>query len=77
MKNINLRVQLSIVCMVSILIGFTKVNAGPVRFEQVVQIVNAKPGKASTGLFSRLAVAGDYSSILVGDDDEDDIKKKQ
>jgi hypothetical protein len=76
MKNINLRVLLSSVCVVSILAGFTKVSAGPVRFDQVVQIVNAKPGKATTGAFSRLAVAGDYNSILVGDDD-DDKKKKQ
>ena len=76
MKNINLRVLLSSVCVVSILAGFTKVSAGPVRFDQVIQIVNAKPGKASTGMFSKIAVAGDYNSILVGDDD-DDKKKKQ
>lgn len=75
MKNINLRVLLSAVCVASILAGFTKVTAGPVRFDQVVQIVNAKPGKAETGVFSRLSVAGDYSSILVGDDD--DKKKPQ
>jgi hypothetical protein len=77
MKNINFRVLLSAVCVVSILAGFTKVSAGPVRFDQVVQIVNAKPGKASTGMFSRLAVAGDYSSILVNDDDDDKKKKSQ
>lgn len=75
MKTFNLRVLLSAVCVVSILAGFTKVTAGPVRFDQVVQIVNAKPGKATTGAFSRLAVAGDYSSILVGDDDDDKKKK--
>ncbi|MBK7394619.1 MAG: PEP-CTERM sorting domain-containing protein [Chloracidobacterium sp.] len=62
--------------MVSILAGFSQVSAGPVRFDQVVQVVNAKPGKATTGTFSRLAVAGDYSSILISDDD-DDKKKKQ
>lgn len=77
MKNINLRVLLSAVCVVSIFAGFTKVSAGPVRFDSVVQIVNAKPGKASTGAFSRLAVAGDYSSILVSDDQDDKDKKKQ
>ena len=59
--------------MVSILAGFTKINAGPVRFDQVVQIVNARPGKAETGTFSRLRVSGDYT-FLVGDDD--DKKKK-
>lgn len=77
MKNINLKVLLSSVCVVSILAGFTKVSAGPVRFDQVVQIVNAKPGKASTGMFSRLAVAGDYNAILVDDDDDDKKKKSQ
>ena len=49
MKNINFRVLLSAICMASILAGFTKINAGPVRFDQVVQIINAKPGKAETG----------------------------
>ena len=76
MKNFNYRVVLSAICMASILAGFSQVTAGPVRFDQVVQVVNAKPGKAATGMFSRLAVAGDYSSILISDDD-DDKKKKQ
>lgn len=76
MKNFNFRVVLSAMCMASILVGFTKVNAGPVRFDQVVQIVNAKPGKAETGMFSRLAVSGDYSAFLVAGDD-DDKKKPQ
>ena len=60
--------------MASILAGFTKVSAGPVRFDQVIQIVNARPGKAETSLFSRIRVAGDYGSIFVADDD--DKKKK-
>lgn len=76
MNKINIRVLISAICVASILAGFTKVSAGPVRFEQVVQIVNAKPGKASTGAFSRLAIAGDYSSVLISDDDQDDKKKK-
>ena len=48
MKNINFRVLLSAICVASILAGFTKINAGPVLFNQVVQVVNAKPGKAET-----------------------------
>ena len=76
MKNFNYRVVLSAIVMVSILAGFSQVSAGPVRFDQVVQVVNAKPGKASTGTFSTLRVAGDYGSILI-DDDDDDKKKKQ
>ncbi len=74
MNNSNFRVLLSAVCIVSILAAFTKINAGPVRFDQVVQIVNARPGKASTGSFSRLRVAGDHSFVLA--DDDDDNKKK-
>lgn len=74
MKNINLRVLLSVLCVASIMAAFTKVNAGPIRFVQVVQIVNARPDKAETSMFSRLRVAGDYSFLLVGDDD--DKKKK-
>jgi hypothetical protein len=73
MKNFNLRAILSAICMVSVLAGFTKINAGPIRFDQVVQIVNARPGKASTGTFSRLRVADDYTFVLADDDDD---KKK-
>ena len=76
MKNFNFKVVLSAITMASILAGFTIVSAGSVRFDQVIQIVNAKPGKATTGMFSRLAVAGNYDSILIGDDD-DDKKKPQ
>lgn len=47
-------------CVASVLAGFTGVNAGPVRFNQVVTVVDAKPGKAET--------------VIVGDDDDD--KKK-
>jgi hypothetical protein len=68
MKNINLRVLLSAVCVASVLAGFTKVSAGPVRFNEVVQIVNARPGKAETGSFSRLALAGTVDS-RIGDGD--------
>jgi hypothetical protein len=74
MKNINLRVLLSAICVASVLAGFTKVNAGPLRFNEVVQIVNARPGKAESSMFSRLVVAGSMSSVI---DDADDDKKKQ
>lgn len=75
MKNMNLRGLLSAICVASILAGFTKIDAAPIRFEQVVQIMNTRPGKAETGSFSRLRIAGDYS-FLVGTDNEDDKKKK-
>jgi len=74
MKNYKVRGLLSAICLAAIFAAFTRVDAGPVRFDQVQQIVNAKPGKAATGTFSRLRVAGDYSEFLV-DDGEDDKKK--
>ena len=73
MKNLNLRVLLSAICVATVLAGFTKVNAGPLRFDEVVQIVNARPGKAESSNFSRLATAGSVSSSVDGDDD---TKKK-
>ena len=76
MKNINLRVLLSAICVVSILACFTKgVSASPIRFDQVVQIVNARPAQAQTGTFSTLVVAGGYSNPLLADDDDDKKKK--
>lgn len=76
MKNTNLRIVMSAVCLASILAAFMKVEAGPVRFDQVVQIMNAKPGKAETGSFARLSVANYYDGIIVADDDDDKDKKK-
>ncbi len=75
MKIVNLRGFLSAICMASILAGFTRIDAAPVHFDQIVQIINAKPGKAETGSFSRLRVVDDYT-FLIGVNDEDDKKKK-
>jgi hypothetical protein len=59
----------------SILTAFTKVDAAPIKFDQVVQVVNARPDKANTGSISRLMVGNNYSFLISGDDDDDDIKK--
>lgn len=67
---------MSAVCLASILAAFVKVEAGPVRFDQVVQIMNAKPGKAETSSFARLSVVNYYDGIIVADDDDDKDKKK-
>ena len=76
MKNLNLRVLLAALCVASIMATFTKVDAAPIRFDQVVQVVNARPDKADAGTFSRLTVAGNYS-FLIGGDDDDDKKSTQ
>ncbi len=73
MRNIKLRFLLSATCMASILVGFTQANAAPIRFDQVVQVLNARPEKAGSGSFAQLRVAGDFSFLI--DDDDDDKKK--
>lgn len=75
MKNLNLRGILSAICVASILAGFSQITAGPVRFDQVVQVINARPGKVENGAFTRLHVAGDYNFLIAADDDDDKKKK--
>jgi hypothetical protein len=50
-------------------------NAEPIRFGQVVQIIDARPGQAQNPTFSTLVVAGGYTNPLLGDDDT--TKKQQ
>ncbi len=76
MRNIYLRFSFSAICLASVLAGFTTANASPIRFDQVVQVLNARPEKAETGSFAQLRVAGDFS-FLISDDDEDKKKKTQ
>lgn len=74
MKNLNYRLMLSAVCMYSLLMVFS-VNAAPVRFNQVTQVVDAKIGKANTSSFSQLRLAnGDIVSDGDGDDDKNGKK---
>lgn len=77
MRNLRIRVLLSALCVVSVMAAVARVDAGPVRYDQVLQVVNARPDKAATVSFVRLAVADDYSFLVSGDDDGDDDKKKQ
>lgn len=74
MRNLNFRVLLSALCIASIMMAFTRVDAAPVRFDQVVQVVNARPEKATTSSISRLMVADQYSFLI--SDDDDDTKKQ-
>lgn len=74
MKNFQFRFILSGLCLVAILSAATSSFASPVRLNQVVEVVNAKPGKASTGGFSELRLV---NGVLVWtDDDSDDTTKK-
>jgi hypothetical protein len=72
MKNLNIRPILSALSLFSLLILATSVKAAPVSFNQVVQVVNAKPGKANAGGFTQLRVAdGDVVVSTAASDDED------
>ncbi len=68
MRKQELKFILSIIALYSMTAAAT-VKAAPVQFNEVVQIVNAKPGKANTGGFAQLRLNGD-DVILSGDDDE-------
>jgi len=70
MKNFRFRFIISGLCLASIFTAVSSTLAAPVRLNQVVQVINAKPGKASTGNFSQLRLVNDYSSIVGDDDDE-------
>ena len=75
MKNLNFKFVLAAICLVSFLSGFTKVNAAPVQFNEVVQFISAKPGKATTGSFSQLGLSAYDDPVSETGDDDD--KKKQ
>lgn len=68
MRNFNYRNFFSSVAMISLFVA-TTINAAPVRFNQVVQVVNAKPGKAKTGNFSQLRLANDPPTATDGEND--------
>lgn len=71
MKDLNFKFFLSALALSSIMTA-TSATAAPVRFNQVVQVVNAKPGKAGTNNFAQLRLADD-NPVLTGDDE---TKKK-
>ncbi len=78
MKNPKLRVLLSLVSMFSLLAAATNsAFAAPVRFEQVQQVLNVKPGRANTGGFAQLRFADDPVLKVDDDGDDDDDKTVQ
>lgn len=69
MKNLRFRFALSAVALLSIwMTGTLQASAAPVKFEQIRQIINAKPGKAATGAFEQLRLIGDDPIVKSGDD---------
>lgn len=75
MNIIKYRGLLSAICIASVLACFTRVDAGPIRFDQVVTIVNPEPGSGSSATFSRIRTIDDPVFIM-GTDGEDDKTKK-
>ncbi len=73
MRNINFRFFLSTLALYSITMAVTA-KAAPVQFNQVVQVVNAKPGKANTSGFAQLRLAGDDPIVNTGSAVGDDTK---
>jgi hypothetical protein len=77
MKNLQLRFILSAVTLSSFVItGVLSAIAAPVKFGQVRQVVNPKPGKASTGSFSHLRLAGGGDVVTTGENKGGDDKTK-
>ncbi len=71
----NLRFFLSAVSLFSmVFIATSNINAAPVRFNQVRQIVNAKPGQASNGNYTNLVVGNDPINDPVNDPKNDPKK---
>ena len=77
MKNINFRFLLSAIALYSIMMAATTTKAAPVQYNQVVQVVNAKPGRANTSGFTQLRLAGDEPVSSVGDDTKTDTPPQQ
>jgi hypothetical protein len=77
MKNFQFRFILSVISLFSILMMATTGFAAPVRLSQVVEIVNAKPGRASTGGFSQLRLVNGYIVFSDDGDDKDKVTPPQ
>jgi hypothetical protein len=77
MEKLNLKFIAVVVILFSIMTA-TIASAAPVRFQQVTQVVNVKPGKANNGNFSHLRLVGD--GVISNDpndpNDNDGDKKK-
>lgn len=76
MKNLNFKFVLSALALYSIMMTAMTAKAAPIQFNQVVQVIDAKPGKANNGGFAKLRLADD-NSVLGNDDTKTDTPKPQ
>lgn len=79
MKNIKFRFFLAAFSLMTFLMFTISANAAPVRFNQVVQVVNIKTGKAQTSSFAQLRLSNEVVSFgdTNGDGDDDDKPTQQ
>jgi hypothetical protein len=68
MKNSRIRFLLTALALMSFSIFTPLTNAAPIRFNQVVQVVNIKSGKASTSSYSQLQLRDEPAVFTNGDD---------
>ncbi len=66
MKNLTFKFILSTLALYSIVMTAITAQAAPIQFNQVVQVVDAKPGKATNGGFAKLRLNDDFP--VAGDD---------
>jgi hypothetical protein len=75
MKNKKIRVSLAALTIFSVLLMTTPLTqAAPIRFSQVTQVVNVKPGKANTGGFAQLRLVNDDDLLTSTKGDDDGAK---
>ncbi|MBV6497512.1 MAG: hypothetical protein DCC44_12620 [Acidobacteria bacterium] len=77
MDKFNLKTLLAAICLVSLFAAVTRIEAGPIKFDQLVQVVNANPTRSASGTFARLRVASTFEDLLTSDGDDDDKDKKK
>lgn len=77
MKNFKFRFFLAAFSLMSFLTFTFSTNAAPVKFNQVVQVVSIKSGKAQTGAFANLRLTNEIVTFgdTNGDGDDDDKDK--
>ncbi len=77
MKKSNFRFTLSAIALYSLMMMAITAKAAPVQFRQIVQVVNAKPGKANTSGFAQLRLASDEPVLSSSDEPKTDTPTPQ
>lgn len=76
MRNFKFKFVLTFFSLFSMLLMTLTASAGPIRFNDVVQVVDASPDRAATGSSTRLRLANGDIVFTDNDNDNDKDKKK-